>query len=453
MGVNTAMKYDLIVVGGGPGGLMAAKVAAESGLSVLLIERRKEFADFRRACLQLAYLKWITPDGYVEPFNVDLKSDNCRFVWPKLDFSLNYDGPLVPYTNAIWISPSDYMVYPFKNELFAYYYPKESFEVGLFSLVEKAGVEIRLGTIALGAENTVDGVNVFVQNKTITEVLEAKVLVAADGVDSRIVESLGLNNSRQVIGQASDVSYILEGIECTIPEHQSSWLHFECPTLPNTGLGRHFGMGTWGENKKFVGGNWKDFAMLPAYSEWFRNARVVKEMAMSGTMRTPILEPIVGNIVIISDAAAPIECWRQGAVACGYMAVKAIERELNGQKAYPEYIDWWQKAFYFNEPGYMKRNAIYSTIFDSLSAEEIDYIYQLFQDQRIVPQLAIAKNPELLKKDRPDIYEKLEQTINQVMKSIEPLIAKYPPEADGIIYGDASSEVYLGQWRSYPGYD
>ena len=56
------MKYDLIVVGGGPGGLMAAKTAAEDGLKVLLIERRKKFADFRRSCLQLAYLKWICPD-------------------------------------------------------------------------------------------------------------------------------------------------------------------------------------------------------------------------------------------------------------------------------------------------------------------------------------------------------------------------------------------------------
>jgi len=36
------MKYDVIVVGGGPGGLMAAKTAAENGLKVLLIERKKD---------------------------------------------------------------------------------------------------------------------------------------------------------------------------------------------------------------------------------------------------------------------------------------------------------------------------------------------------------------------------------------------------------------------------
>jgi len=35
-------KYDVIVVGAGPGGSMTAKTAAEKGLNVLLIEKRQE---------------------------------------------------------------------------------------------------------------------------------------------------------------------------------------------------------------------------------------------------------------------------------------------------------------------------------------------------------------------------------------------------------------------------
>ena len=38
------MCYDLIVVGGGPAGLMAAKIAAEDGLRVILVERKKNIA-------------------------------------------------------------------------------------------------------------------------------------------------------------------------------------------------------------------------------------------------------------------------------------------------------------------------------------------------------------------------------------------------------------------------
>ncbi|MCK4779482.1 MAG: FAD-dependent oxidoreductase, partial [Candidatus Lokiarchaeota archaeon] len=36
------MAYDLIIVGGGPGGATAAKIAAESGLNVLLLEAGEE---------------------------------------------------------------------------------------------------------------------------------------------------------------------------------------------------------------------------------------------------------------------------------------------------------------------------------------------------------------------------------------------------------------------------
>jgi digeranylgeranylglycerophospholipid reductase len=35
-------EFDVIVVGAGPGGSIAAKVAAETGLNVLLLEKRQE---------------------------------------------------------------------------------------------------------------------------------------------------------------------------------------------------------------------------------------------------------------------------------------------------------------------------------------------------------------------------------------------------------------------------
>jgi hypothetical protein len=187
------------------------------------------------------------------------------------------------------------------------------------------------------------------------------------------------------------------------------------------------------------------------YKPWFRNAEIVKEMAFSCSVRTPIREPVAGNIVIVGDAAAPVEAWRQGAVACGYQAVKAIEKELNGQKGYSEYVDWWQRAFYFNEPGYFKRVVIHGGIFSFCTTEEIDYIYQLFQGQNVVPTLAIGKNPELVKGERPELYEKLKAGIDKLFNDIKPILESYPPEADGSIYGDGGPEVYLGRWRLYPG--
>ena len=43
------MSYDLIVVGAGPAGLIAAKTAAQKGLNVLLLERKPNPKLFKRA--------------------------------------------------------------------------------------------------------------------------------------------------------------------------------------------------------------------------------------------------------------------------------------------------------------------------------------------------------------------------------------------------------------------
>jgi NADPH-dependent 2,4-dienoyl-CoA reductase/sulfur reductase-like enzyme len=51
-GVRVMDKYDLVVIGGGPGGLMAAKTAAQAGLKTALVERKKRISEIRRACLQ-----------------------------------------------------------------------------------------------------------------------------------------------------------------------------------------------------------------------------------------------------------------------------------------------------------------------------------------------------------------------------------------------------------------
>ncbi len=433
-----AKKYDLIVVGGGPGGLMAAKTAAEDGLSVLLIEKKKDITEITRACCQNFYVHKMNAlpgfesesggpygDGYIDPVSIEIEAEKVRFHFPVPGFTLDYTGPLRPYLNWINISPSGYQinVYKTNDRPWAYYYDKGAFVAQLLALAEKAGAEVWTETAGLAAENTKDGVKVRISKKSGEETLEARAAIAADGLPSRIVDSLGFNQKRSTSGsvQLSYLHYVLEGVETGFPD--SSWLCWNIPSINPFGFP---GIGAaciypWSDNMNTMGtltiGELSPETVLdkfmkhPKWAGMFRHARIVKKQAfgISGTIYGPIREPIAGNVVVVGDAAAPIETWIQGAIACSYQAVKAIEKELNGQKGYPEYIAWWQQAFAFNTPYYLERvsKGFSAPLSMIVNDEEMDYLFSLFQGRPGIPEMLIAKNSELIKSERPELYEKL----------------------------------------------
>jgi len=419
------MKYDLIVVGGGPGGLMAAKTAAEDGLKVLLIERKKEITEIDRACTQIFYIDKVTPtgetekgerraDGYIEPVSVEILPEKCRFLFPGPGFSVEYDGILVPYYNWIDISPSGYQIHVHKPDehIWGFYFQKEVFLANLLSSVEKAGVEVLTETLALGAENTPDGAKVLVREKSGEQTLEARKVIAADGFTSRIAESVGLNKDRRAMTPPFKIlAYDMEGVETGLPRY--SWI-----SIGGIGIGIRPGEGgawlyTMKMSKLSPSTRLNNFIKDPKYASWFRHARVVKKTACTVILHTPIREPVAGNVVIVGDAGAPVETWIQGALASAYMAVKAIEKELNGQKGYPEYIGWWQKAFAFNTPKYWKSVGFVGFLPETCSDEELDYIYRLFQGRVGDPSSLVYKNLDLIKAERPELYQRLKVEIDK----------------------------------------
>jgi flavin-dependent dehydrogenase len=399
---------------------MAAKTAAEDGLKVILIERKKDITEINRTCGQTFFLarKYVgaTESGiycYRDPVKIEIGPDKNRFVYPQ-GFSVDYKGPLLPYYFNTHFSPSGYKIgkYKMNNEdPYGFFYQKEVFLVGLLSSVEKSGVEIQRETVGLSAENTKNGVKVRVKGKSGEKTLEARNAIAADGIRSRIVESLGLNkNRRPLTPPMKIVGYMMEGLE-NVP--RNSWLTFSIPSInPQTDIWMYM----LAEGRMMVGTGpvtlspktiIERFMKFLTYAHWFRHARVVKKTACGPIVRIPIREPVVGNVLVVGDAGAANETLIQGAIACGNLAVKAIEKELNGQEGYRQYMEWWKNAFEFNDPSFFKTMARYMFLNRLCSDEEIDYLYKLFQDKIGVSQVIIAKNLELIKKGRPELYERL----------------------------------------------
>ena len=373
------MKYDVIVVGAGPAGLTAAKTAAEDGLKVLLIERKKVISHIERQCAQFAPISFsvlgepIKKYGYLEPISLEVGTDKTRVHFPGPGFSIDYNGPLRPYLRWVCFSPSGYQIRREKEDrFFGFFWSKEALLAGLLSEAEKAGAEVLTETLTLGAENTPDGVKVRVQTKSGEQSLETRRAIAADGWGSKIVDSLGLNKDRPVTGGRNLRAFglVLEGVETEL--RLNSWLQFTIPSLNPAGSISMLMMA--GDTNRLGTAELGDispveaiekFMKLPAFAPWFRNARVVGKVATAGNAehvrRPPIMEPIAGNVLIISDACG-IEATNPGAIASGYQAAKATLKELNGQKGYPEYTDWHQKSFQNLLPASKKAAARYMTL-------------------------------------------------------------------------------------------
>jgi flavin-dependent dehydrogenase len=406
------MKYDLIVVGGGPGGLMAALTAAQDGMKVVLVERRKRIAEITTACLQILYVKPISQltggKTYVDPITVEIGANSTRFHNLNLGFSLEYNGQIKPYMNWLHVSPGGNAIHRFKpnDTPWGFFYQKDLFCQGLYEKAIAAGVQFILETIGESAENTSTGVRVSIRSAVGQSVLEAGNAIAADGLSSKIADSVGFGTQRKTLESGrGGIAYICDGFESPYPS--GSLLAYTVPSLTTK---RNIVVGQMAGSLSRIGGlsaKWEEIVAHPTFAPLLRNGHLVERQAWTMDVRTPISNPAAGNVIVVGDAGAPAETWIMGAVACGFQAVKAIQRERNGQDGYTDYTKWWQKAFAFNQPDYFSKISDHYVFNRVCSDQEVDKLFQLFKDHIGIPGQIIAANMETIAKTHPQLHEKL----------------------------------------------
>jgi flavin-dependent dehydrogenase len=416
------MKYDLTIIGGGPGGLIAAKTAAEDGLKVLLIEKKRSITEVNRLCGQLANINMISVSGihkyaYSEPLQLELSTYKKTVHWPAIGFSMEYTGPLKPYLNYVHFSPNGHKLYRIKDRFFGFYWEKEALLADLLSQAEKAGTEIITGTIVRRVDNDSDGVRVEVDTKGKARIIKAKKAIIADGKGSKTVEQLGvLKDHRISASPRGGVGFVVEGLDTTWGIN--SWLCFTVPSISVVGnlwmfqvSGDRYIVGTSQMAGSSASESTERFMQLPFFKPWFRNCKVVKKLAFSSIgLFHRLLEPIVGNILILGEAAGLNETSNPGAIACGYQAAKAVLREINGDTGFISYSRWWQNAFEGNTPNYGKAAGRFFSLNSLCNDDEVDYLYQAYQGEVGVPAMTIAKDLDRIKNTHPELYKKLERT-------------------------------------------
>jgi flavin-dependent dehydrogenase len=434
------MKYDVMIAGGGPAGLMAAKTAVQDGMKTILFEAKNDITRIDRACSQIFYIRKLSPsgsaesgkgralsDGYIDPVTAETRTECTRLHFPVPGFFLDYKGPLRPYLNWYHISPKGFLVnrYERNERPWGFYYNKEILVSGLIEEATKSGAVIQAGTRVVSAENIKDGVQLKVESSTGTTTYSGSAAIAADGLFSQVVETGGLNRNRKTWDgrRLNYMQYILDGFNTDIRDAACSWLTWTVPSVNPDGFVA-VGLSTDGCVKigARVAGELSPVAVLARFMEdarfsgMFRNSKIVKKEATGRTrgFYEPVVNPVVGNIIVVGDAGAINETWIQGAIASGYQAIKAIGKERENRGGFEEYRRWWYQAFAFNTPEYTKMVSQMYPLPKICSDDEIDYLWSLLKGKTGIPQVMISGCLDQIAVERPDLHKRLINSLSRV---------------------------------------
>jgi len=361
--------YDVLVIGAGPAGSIAAKTAAEKGLDVLLIEKRQEIGDPVRCAegVSKQYLK-----RHVE---IDKK-----WICADLKGSRIYapDGTKIEMAEEIAGGEVGYVL------------ERKIFDRALAENAAKAGAEVRVKTRATGLiieDDFIKGARLMHLGKEYD--VHAKIVIGADGVESKVGRWAGIDTSLKPIDIETCVQYLVAGIDIN-QEYCEFYIGSEIAPggyvwiLPKGEGKANVGIGILGSKMgKFKP---RPIDYLNTFLEKkFPNARIV-EMIFGGVPVSGSIEKISANgLMLIGDAARQSDPVTGGgilnAMDAGKMAGEAAFAAISaGDVSLEKFEDVYEKRWRATTGHALDLSLIVKNCFIDLTDEDLNSLAHSLKD-------------------------------------------------------------------------
>jgi len=381
-------EYDVVIVGAGPAGAMAAKTAAENGLTVALLERKKEIAQIKRSCAMM----WL---AFNEPYFGEFfgyNRRNNRLCFPTNGFSINYSGPSKNlYSIHIYSSDANLIRFGDCKEgkargdsaRIAMVHDKSTLLRDLISEAETLGADIYPGVNVTGIEKLSNGAQVTGSGQT----FNSSLVIAADGINSRLAALSGFNQKRTYYGMMIGTSYRMTDVGFFDPD-AFTMLFYGHPApavfaLSPRAAGDGFYLICLTFDPRIEHAPLYDHLTKKSpFAHAFKNAKKFEKSSAVENLWEPIYEPYRDNVLFIGDTSWAQEAENTGALMCGWKAANAVTRALLEKKISKEgvssYLTWWKRSYCddYNYIEYLK-NYLMCNVFTS---EEINYMFSLIQE-------------------------------------------------------------------------
>lgn len=312
------LQTDVVIVGAGPAGSVCARVLARAGVNVLVVDKKQEIGVPKR-CAEAVEPGTFEAAG-IEPHPLWL----VRRIGAAVLYAPNEHGVKFGTTVA---EESGWII------------ERKIFEKHLAKDAIRAGARYRLKTTALSVVREDDrAAGIVVEHMGVKQNIEAKIVIAADGVDSMTAKSAGLDTVNRLKNTMSCFQYEMAGLRNIddqaihlyygneVAPGGYAWIFPKGNTIANVGVGI---------NASRVGDrtakNYLDL-FIQRHPRVFQEASAI-EFNCGGVPVRQTVEALTGNgLMIIGDAAQLVNPITGGgiklAVLSGRMAAEVAVEAL-----------------------------------------------------------------------------------------------------------------------------
>lgn len=362
------LETDVLVIGAGPAGSMAAKHAAMNGAKVLMVDKKSEIGAPKRCAEGVSKhgLKklGITPN----PLWITNEISSVRLISP------NGNNVLLD-EEKVKLSEVGYVL------------ERKVFDKHLAMEAARAGAQIMVKTLAIGMEKVKDSVIVTLEHMGHAFEVQAKIVIGADGPESRVGRWAGLKTGAKPGNMESCAQFEMVGVEmektgCIEFSFGSAspggyaWVFPKGDDVANVGLGV-----LTTETDRTAYEHLLEFVdKCPAT----QNAQPV-ELNIGGDPVGGLYKDIVAdNVLITGDAAGMVNpldgggiiSGMTGGLIAGEIAAKAVSEKDYSKKNLKEYQKRCQKEIGDSFKKYLKAKEYLL----SLSDDELDSIADAFNE-------------------------------------------------------------------------
>ena len=396
-------EYDVVVIGAGPAGSIAARVLAEKGVTVMVLEKKQEIGTPKRCGegLDLNHL-----DVTIKPDPLWATNRIC--------------GGVVYAPNGKKVMVDKAVGHIIERKIFEKHLATDAIRLGARYMVKARAISV------IKENGIVKGVTAEYMGTKFQ--VRSKIVIAADGVDSKIAKSAGLKTLNNPKDYHSGFQYEMAGMKnvnfstlhlffgTKIAPKGYVWIFPKGEGIANVGIGVP---GT-GSSEDSYGMSARDYLdrFIENNPDIFEDASPLEINAGGVPLSSSTETFVTDGLMVVGDAAHQINPIHGGGLVIGMnaakfaadVAAKAIQENNTSRDRLYEYEETWRET-----TGKRMQNLLKLRMFlEKLTDEDFNKLADIFDGENMMElldakykfmlKLFLTKAPKMLPLARKFLY-------------------------------------------------